>query len=188
MWWLAIRLRAARPAGPSSPTTLANTDSVDDDQRGPRSSSRSATASIEADPTSVSTGDAGEHLIHRGRRCQPCELGGEILLEGLPCFLSAALKTCMHLIRQIAYQNIRHACIMLSTLVTGATRNFRAQIGSDVRSGQALPGSSQEPLLPSVGVMNSIVTPDGASALCQQSCGTITRSPARSVRISSPEG
>src|SRR5215471_16380753 len=49
-------------------------------------------------------------------------------------------------------------------------------------------GSSHLCWLPSRGVMNSMVTPSGASFLCQHPLGTTTRSPARRLRSISPSG
>jgi hypothetical protein len=69
---------------------------------------------VEAYPATVATGDPCEHVVHGGPRCQPRELSGEILLEGLPGRLGAALETCVHFIWEIAHQNIRHAFILLS--------------------------------------------------------------------------
>ena len=57
--------------------------------------------------------------------------------------------------------------------------------------GETMPpaaGSSHLCWLPSRGVMNSMVTPSGASFLCQHPLGTTTRSPARRLRSISPPG
>ena len=71
---------------------------------------------IEADSATTPAGDPCEHVVHRWHRGQARQFSGEILLEGLPGRLGATLKTRVHFIWKITYKNIRHACILLSTL------------------------------------------------------------------------
>ena len=66
-----------------------------------------------------------------------------------------------------------------------------ADVNAYDETGETMPpaaGSSHLCWLPSRGVMNSMVTPSGASFLCQHPLGTTTRSPVRRLRSVSPSG
>ena len=91
--------------------------------RAPKRRQRSARSSllievrdgaVETDSATVPAGDACEHVVHRWHRGQAREFRGQVLLEGLPGRLGAALKTRVHFIWEITYENVRHACILLS--------------------------------------------------------------------------
>ena len=53
---------------------------------------------------------------------QLTQFGSEVLLQGLVAALGPALQGGVHVVRNIAYQNIGHACIMLASR---CHRNYR---------------------------------------------------------------
>ncbi len=69
----------------------------------------------ESDAATTALRDSGEDLIHcRGER-ELGQFGGEVLLQRLACSVGSALKARVDFVRNISNQNVRHACILLST-------------------------------------------------------------------------
>lgn len=79
---------------------------------------------LEADATPAVSLDPFKHLIQAWPLSQAPQLGGKVLLQGLPTLLGPALEACVDIVGDISNEHIRHAYIMLS-----------AEDGSQVGSG-----------------------------------------------------
>lgn len=71
----------------------------------------------EADLTTAVTFDAIQHFIDTRPLRQPAQLPSEVLLQRLATLLSPALQRSVHILRDIPHQHVRHAYIMLSTVL-----------------------------------------------------------------------
>jgi hypothetical protein len=69
---------------------------------------------VQADAAAGTAFDPVQNLIDARPIGQAAELGGEELLQRLAAPLGAALERGVHVVRDITYEQVRHAYIMLS--------------------------------------------------------------------------
>jgi hypothetical protein len=74
-----------------------------------------AKAHLAAPPTVY----AIQYLVDARSFREPPQLGRQILLQRLAVPLRPALESCVDLFGDVAYEHIRHACIMLSITAPG---------------------------------------------------------------------
>jgi hypothetical protein len=67
---------------------------------------------VKADTAAATTLDPVQDFLRIGPPGQPTQLSGQELLQRLPAVLGAALQGRVHIIGQIADEQVRHAYIM----------------------------------------------------------------------------
>ena len=72
---------------------------------------------LQADAATAMAFDAIQHLIDTRPLRQSAQLPSEVLLQRLAALLSPALQGGVHILRNIPYEHIWHAYIMLSSFV-----------------------------------------------------------------------
>ena len=81
---------------------------------------------LQADPATAVAIDAIQHLIDTRPLRQPAQLDSEVLLQRLSTLFSPALQGGVHILRNIPYEHVWHAYIMLSIVAVcnpGAAQN-----------------------------------------------------------------
>src|SRR6266513_1311524 len=68
----------------------------------------------QAHPATAVALDAIQHFFNSWPLRQPAQLIRQVLLQQLAAPLSPALQSGVHVVGDITYQQVRHACIMLS--------------------------------------------------------------------------
>lgn len=74
---------------------------------------------LEAHPATLMTLDALQHLINARAPRQPAQFTRQVLLQRLAALLGPALQSGVHVVGDVADQQVRHACIMLSPTTKG---------------------------------------------------------------------
>lgn len=69
----------------------------------------------QADRATPASVDSIEDFVEGRPLCESLQFRSQVLLQRLPTLFSSPLERGVDVFREISYQNVHHACIMLST-------------------------------------------------------------------------